>query len=111
MSAESYEQIVAQIAELQKKAEVLREQQLAEVIATIKSQIAEFKLTAKDLGFSLGVQENENGTTTKKPRRKVPVKYRGPNGEPWTGVGRAPKWAQAAKEAGNLEQYLIAPAA
>lgn len=41
--------------------------------------------------------------------RKVAPKYRGPNGETWTGRGLKPKWLAAAlKDGKKIEAFLIA---
>jgi DNA-binding protein H-NS len=38
----------------------------------------------------------------------VKPKYRGPNGELWTGRGRSPKWVEQIKANGeSIEKYLI----
>lgn len=49
-----------------------------------------------------------------KPKRgptagyKVPVKYRGPNGEEWSGRGHIPKWMKPLLEAGDSkEKYKV----
>ena len=40
--------------------------------------------------------------------RKVPPKYRGPDGETWAGRGAQPRWLSAAlKEGKKLEDFLI----
>ena len=40
--------------------------------------------------------------------RKVPAKYRGPEGETWAGRGARPSWLVAAiKEGKKLEDFLI----
>lgn len=46
-------------------------------------------------------------TTSKKPKGALPAKYRGPNGEEWSGRGRNPKWLQAAIDAGKKDEFLI----
>ena len=39
---------------------------------------------------------------------KLPAKYRGPNGEEWSGKGQDPKWLKAFIAAGKKkEDYLI----
>jgi DNA-binding protein H-NS len=44
--------------------------------------------------------------------RKVPPKYRGPEGETWAGRGAQPRWLSAAlKEGKKLEDFLIEKAA
>lgn len=43
-----------------------------------------------------------------KPKRKVAPKYRGPNGETWTGRGLPPRWLAALEAAGRKrESFLI----
>lgn len=38
----------------------------------------------------------------------LPAKYRGPNGELWSGIGRNPRWIADAEAAGkNREDFLI----
>ncbi len=37
----------------------------------------------------------------KKTRASAAVKYRGPNGEPWSGRGRPPRWVQAVEAEGR----------
>jgi DNA-binding protein H-NS len=42
---------------------------------------------------------------------KAPIKYRGPNGETWSGRGLAPRWlAELEKKGKKRDSYLIAPA-
>ena len=44
--------------------------------------------------------------------RKVPAKYRGPNGETWAGRGARPRWMQEAMKGGaKPEDFLIAKGA
>jgi DNA-binding protein H-NS len=48
------------------------------------------------------------GRTSAMKGRKVPPKYRGPNGETWAGRGAQPRWLSAAvKEGKGLEDFLI----
>jgi len=43
-----------------------------------------------------------------RPGTKVKPKYRGPNGELWSGRGNAPRWLAALEKAGKKrESYLI----
>ena len=40
--------------------------------------------------------------------KKVPPKYRSPEGETWAGRGAIPRWLKAAiEEGGKLEDFLI----
>ena len=89
-------ELKAQAEELIRQAEDLRKQEAAQHIATIKHLIAEYGITAADIGL---------GQSTKpKAARKASgqAKYRDPaSGATWTGKGRLPAWAQAHKAAGR----------
>ncbi|MFM0210083.1 H-NS histone family protein [Paraburkholderia sediminicola] len=92
----SYKQLTAQLEKLHKEVAVAREKEIAQAITDIKHKIAEYDLTAEELGFS-----------SKRPagRKTVSVaKYRNPKtGETWSGRGRSPGWL-AGK---NRERFLI----
>ena len=69
---------------------------------------------AKQLGFSLDINWTPIATSEpeakapKKSRGKVAIKYRGPDGEEWSGRGRHPRWVAALKAEGrNLEEFRI----
>ncbi len=48
--------------------------------------------------------------TSKAERAPVEAKYRGPNGETWSGRGRLPKWLHAAEAEGKpRDSFLIQP--
>ena len=91
---------------------------LEDQIAQKKSEIrAEGVAQAQSLIDSLEIDVSElRFKSQMKPARKsaggtVPVKYRGPNGETWTGRGREPRWLTALIEAGHpKEEFLIANA-
>jgi DNA-binding protein H-NS len=96
----SYKQLTAQLEKLHKEVAAAREKEIAQAIADIKQKVAEYDLTAEELGF----------TTQRKPARKTasgsaPVaRYRNPKtGETWSGRGRSPAWL-AGK---NRERFLI----
>ena len=94
----SYKQLTAQLEKLHKDVAAAREKELAQVIADIKQKVAEYDLTAEELGF----------TSQRKPARKAastPIaRYRNPKtGETWSGRGRSPGWL-AGK---NRERFLI----
>jgi len=94
----SYKQLTAQLEKLHKEVAVAREREVAQAIAEIKQKVAEYDLTAEELGF----------TSPAKPKRKAApagvAKYRNPKtGETWSGRGRSPAWL-AGK---NRERFLI----
>jgi DNA-binding protein H-NS len=93
----SYLEIQAQIAELQKKADAARHEELASAKAQIASIMKEYGLTLADLG-AVGKAKAQ------KPRQPVPTKYKNPEtGETWTGRGRSPVWLNGK----NKDDYLI----
>lgn len=108
----SYRALLAQADELRRQAEALRLEEAAAAIKTIKQLIDEYDLKPEDIGWSIHAQSSGSGPRRRKPREsrgKYPAKYKGPNGELWSGgAGRKPTWVKAALERGeNLDQYLI----
>jgi DNA-binding protein H-NS len=104
----TYLELKAQAEQLLAQAEQMKAKETQDVIADIKSKIANYGLTAEDLGLS------GRGNSTGRPRqaRKTqkstsPVKYRGPNGETWGGGrGRKPQWVVDALAKGkNIEDF------
>jgi DNA-binding protein H-NS len=92
----TYRQLTAQLEKLQKEMEQAREQEVTQAIADIKQKIAEYGITAEELGFSSKVRAARKAA--------LPPKYRNPKtGETWSGRGRAPGWL-AGK---NRDKFLI----
>ncbi|CAB3701734.1 H-NS histone family protein [Paraburkholderia rhynchosiae] len=92
----SYKQLTAQLEKLHKEVAAAREKEIAAAIADIKQKIAEYDLSAEELGFA----------SSRTVARKTPsvAKYRNPKtGETWSGRGRAPAWL-AGK---NRERFRI----
>lgn len=90
----TYQELKDQAAALLAEAERMRQLEIDGVIAAIKTQIQTYGLTAHDLGLSLASKAKSQSTN--------PIKYRGPNGEGWTGGrGRKPDWILAALKAGE----------
>jgi DNA-binding protein H-NS len=101
----TYIELKNQAEALLAEAELVRKQEIAEVIQRIKAQMKEYGVTLADLGASnSGVQRK-----TAKTKSTAPAKYRGPNGELWAGgLGRKPEWVRALLAEGkNIEDYLI----
>ena len=120
----TYREYQNQIEELQRKAASARKEEIGTTIRDIKKKIAEFGLSAADLGLSApaaprraakqadkaaaaepkGARKKRRSTAGK----KVAPKYRGPAGDLWTGRGRQPAWVVAELAAGRtLEDLLI----
>ncbi len=64
----TYKAIEAEIAKLQKQAEALRKGKVAAVIAQVKKAIAEYDLTASDLGLGRGATKRA-AAKPKSPQR------------------------------------------
>jgi DNA-binding protein H-NS len=120
----TYSELVQQITDLQKQAERQRKEEYSSVIKTIKKQIAEYGISAEELGFSAGKPAAKRGRKAgvkaakagRKPRTKrsnagvkVAPKYRdAATGNTWTGRGKMPRWLADATASGRtLESFLI----
>ncbi|MCM8596351.1 H-NS histone family protein [Accumulibacter sp.] len=99
----TYKELLAQRAMLEKEIEEARKAELAEAIAQAKRLIAEHGLTAADLGFRTG-----GLLPATKARTAVAIKYRGPNGESWSGRGKAPNWLTSLEASGRTrDEFLV----
>jgi DNA-binding protein H-NS len=97
-----YAELKAQIAKLQAQADEVRRTELSNVIEEIRSKIAEYGLTAQDLGFAAAARRG-------RPPKKAPLppKYQDPkSGSTWSGRGKPPNWI-AGK---NRDRFLISQA-
>ena len=55
-----------------------------------------------------GRRANGKGRAHPLKGTKAPIKYRGPNGETWSGRGLAPRWlAELERKGKNRDSYLI----
>lgn len=106
----TYQAVKAAIARLEKKAEAMRRNELKSVIAQVKKTIAEYGLTAAELGLGKGTPKAAARHAPAGKRAPVGVaRYRNPKtGETWTGRGRPPAWIAGAKD---RTAFLIADAA
>ncbi|KCB47951.1 H-NS histone family protein [Bordetella hinzii] len=93
----TYLELKAKAEKLLQEAEELRQKEMAEVINEIKQKMAEYGISTADLGAS-----KKGGV--KKSAGSAPVKYRGPNGEEWSGRGRSPQWLANAIEGGKKKE-------
>jgi DNA-binding protein H-NS len=96
----TYQELVAQKAELDAQIEEARKTEVSAAVAAVKRLVGEYGLTAADCGFG--------APAAKKEKTKVAVKYRGQNGEAWTGRGKAPLWIVAHEAAGHSRESLRA---
>jgi len=125
----SYSEMMAQIEALRKQAERQRKEEYSSVIKTIKKQIADYGISAEELGFASkagsGLRGRKAGAKSakgaakagRKPRgakragsgSKVAPKYRDSSGNTWTGRGKMPRWlAQAVASGASADSFRIA---
>jgi DNA-binding protein H-NS len=103
----TYLELRAKGEKLLAEAEELRVKELNDVIADIKEKVKAYGLSAQDLGFASGGATRRKRSST--ASTKAAVKYRGPNGETWSGGrGRKPRWVTEALAAGKkIEQFAV----
>ena len=114
---------VQQLTTLIAAAEAKRRDKLEDARAALRVEMerkaAELGISAGDLFSTAGQQAPaeqraaaKNGAGARKPRgdtgAKRATKYRGPNGEEWSGRGRMPNWLVALEAEGRgREEFLI----
>ena len=113
---------VPQLTALITAAEAKRRDKLHDAKSALRAEMerraAELGMAPGDLFSAAGQQAPaeqaaaKNGRRTRKPRddigTKRVAKYRGPNGEEWSGRGRTPKWLAALEAEGRgREDFLI----
>jgi len=104
----TYIELRQQAEKLMAEAEELRQKEIGQAIEDIKAKMAMYGLTAKDLGLAAGVAKAPARKATASSGNKK-VKYRGPNGETWSGGrGRKPAWVQQLlKDGKSIEDYAV----
>lgn len=94
----TYRQLTEQLAKVQAQMEAAREKEVEATIAQIKEQIAEYGITAEELGFS-------SRRAASRKTGGLPPKYRDPKtGKTWSGRGRRPTWLGKRQEKFLIEQ-------
>lgn len=90
----TYKEIRTRIAKLEQEAEALRKSEVAAVISEIKTKMAEYGITSKDLGVIKNKTKKQSGAAS-------PAKYKNKTGQTWSGRGRKPKWVIEAMATGK----------
>ena len=88
-----------QIAQLQKQAEEMRAQEFSATVQEIKAKMAAYGITIADLQSG-----KSSGKANAKSANPAPAKYRGPNGETWSGRGLMPRWLAALVAQGQSKE-------
>ncbi len=109
--------IQGQIDKLQKQASDIRAREFDKTVREILATMQAFGITAKDLQVASAkggkVKAGKSGKAAKQPRAKsaksnagasVAPKFRGPNGETWSGRGLTPRWLAALVAQGSRKE-------
>lgn len=106
MAKPTFAELQAQIKKLQEQAEETKAEEISTVVADIKQKIAQYGLTAEQLGLATATRK---GKGNKGAAKEATVMYK--NGElTWSGAarGRKPDWVKEILEAGgDIEQYRV----
>ena len=93
-------EIQNQIEELQKQANEIRALEFDQTVQDILAKMAAYGITIKDLDGSQG-RVRKTGTPVTK---QAAAKFRGPNGESWSGRGLMPRWLSALVAQGQKKE-------
>jgi DNA-binding protein H-NS len=111
-------ELQSQIDKLQKQAAEIRSKEYVATVADIRQLMAAYGITIKDLqnpkagskGAKTSKLARPKGAKAKAATTPVAPKYKGPNGETWSGRGLTPKWLSALIASGQIkESFLISP--
>jgi DNA-binding protein H-NS len=101
---------VAELTALRDAAEAKRREKLDDaknaVLEETRAKLAELGLTLEAVLPTSG-SAGQGGQGRKQRRdagQPLPVRYRGPNGETWSGRGRMPKWLQTLEAEGRSRE-------
>jgi len=99
----TYIELMEKAQQLMAEAEQVRQKEIDTVIADIRQKMQAYGLTAQDIGGTAAPRKRAAA------KGKGAVKYRGPNGETWSGGrGRKPRWVQEALKAGKkIEDFAV----
>jgi DNA-binding protein H-NS len=112
-------EIQNQIEKLQKQAVEIKTREFEKTVQDIRAKMQAFGITLKDLQSAkgrggkvkvkAGVSAKRAGVGAKKKSKSaVAAKYRGPNGEAWSGRGLTPRWLTMQLAQGRVkEEFAI----
>jgi DNA-binding protein H-NS len=93
----TYKELQDQIAELERKAQETRANELEQAVQQIKTLMQEYGITLDDLNAFT----KKKGTKARKPSN---VQFQDANGNTWSGRGRMPAWLKGK----DKEKFRIA---
>lgn len=112
--------IQSQIEKLQKQASDIRTREFDKTVQDIVAKMQAFGISLRDLQLATGRGAKATAKKARKPAREkaqatksgstVAAKFRGPNGETWSGRGLTPRWLAALLAQGKKkEEFAIQP--
>jgi DNA-binding protein H-NS len=108
--------IQSQIEKLQRQANDIKSKEFDKTVREIVAQMQAFGITVKDLqaassrsgkGHTRVAAKRPVKSAAGKPHASVPPKYRGPNGETWSGRGLMPRWLAALVAQGQAKETFL----
>lgn len=107
--------IQSQIEKLQKQATEIKHKEFDKTVQEILAKMQAFGITAKDLQTKSGKARAGKGKVKVAAKRGpapgkaktgavVAAKFRGPNGETWSGRGLTPRWLSALVAQGQTKE-------
>lgn len=103
--------IQKQIVKLQNQADEIKSRECDATVAEIIVKMQAFGISVKDLQLAMAKGKTKNtakparsAAKARKPAMPAPVKFRGPNGETWSGRGLAPRWLSALLSQGRTKE-------
>lgn len=115
-------EIQSQIEKLQKQAVELRAKDFQKTVKEIRDKMQAFGITPKDLQGTRTTRNTKMAAPKDAPKKRqssgagksgsatVAAKYRGPDGQTWSGRGLTPRWmASLISEGRAKDEFLIKP--
>lgn len=89
-----------QLKQLEQQAAEIRRQEVTVALREIVEKMEALGITTADIEAITSKSRKSSTTTVKVPKAAV-IKFRGPDGETWSGRGLTPRWMTALIEAGR----------
>ena len=108
--------IQSQIEKLQKQASEIKAREFHTTVADIREKMQAFGITVKDLqktgaskksAVQLPSKKRASANSKKAAGAPVAAKYRGPEGQTWSGRGLKPRWMAALIAQGYTKEEFI----
>lgn len=110
--------IQSQIEKLQRQANDIKAKEFDKTVQDIIAKMRAYGISVKDIQLAISgrtkvstkpASKRKSAGAGSKTQASVPPKYRGPNGETWSGRGLTPRWLAALVGEGQAkEAFLIA---